>query len=328
MFEMQESYTLFRLFGMEVTSYAFFVTLGAALALVMALYRAKRLQVKSDVIANFTLIAIPLSLILARGVFCLCRMVDVMDYGVSYIFQLTSGGYSLMGVVVAVLIAALITGKINKICCLRVLDSVIPGLLMALAVARFAEGATFNGMGMEIRLSDGLKFAPIAMDGIFGEKVYSVYLGQGLTALIASVWAQGQYFDKNGRKHPNGWVAAMGTIIVAAAQYMWESARRDDLLKSGFVRYQMVFAGAILILLLIAATRFTGYSVKRTVITWLVFALCIGMNVFVEFLIDGKVIQKVPIWLCYLTSSSCAAIAGALTMHAVSSALRRRNCNC
>ena len=52
------------------------------------------------------------------------------------------------------------------------------------------------------------------------------------------------------------------------------------------------------------------------------------MNVFVEFLIDGKVIQKVPIWLCYLTSSSCAAIAGALTMHAVSSALRRRNCNC
>jgi len=42
-------------------------------------------------------------------------------------------------------------------------------------------------MGMEIRLSEGLKFAPIAMDGIFGEKVYSVYLGEGLTALIASV---------------------------------------------------------------------------------------------------------------------------------------------
>ena len=323
MFEMEESFVMFKLFGLEVTSYAFFVTLGVVLALMMALYRARRLQVKSDAIANFTLIAIPLSLILARGVFCLCRMVDVMDYGISYIFRLTSGGYSLMGVVAAVLIAALIVGKINKICFLRVLDSVLPGLLMALAVARFAEGATFNGKGLEV-MNEALQFFPIAMDGIFGEKVYAVFMGEGLTALIVSVWAQGQYFDKNGKKHPNGWVAAMSAIMVSGAQFMWESARRDDLLKSGFVRYQMVFSGAILIILLLVATRFTGYSVKRSVITWLVFALCLGVNVFVEFLIDGKVIQEVPIWLCYTLNTSCAAIASALTMHAVSSALRRK----
>ena len=43
MFEMQESFTLFRLFGMEVTSYAFFVTLGAALALVAAGFAARLL---------------------------------------------------------------------------------------------------------------------------------------------------------------------------------------------------------------------------------------------------------------------------------------------
>ncbi len=323
MFEMEESFVMFKLFGLEVTSYAFFVTLGVLLALVMALYRARRLQVKSDAIANFTLIAIPLSLILARGVFCLCRMVDVMDYGFSYIFRLTSGGYSLMGVVVAVFIAALIVGKINKICFLRVLDCVLPGLLMALAVARFAEGATFNGKGREV-MNEALRFFPIAMDGIFGEKVYAVFVGEGLTALVASIWAQGQYFDKTGKKHPNGWVAAMSAIMVAGAQFMWESARRDDLLKSGFVRYQMVFAGAILIILLLIATRFTGYSVKRSVITWLCFALCLGVNVFVEFLIDGKVIQEVPIWLCYTLNTSCAAIASGLTMHAVSSALRRR----
>lgn len=327
MFEMEESYVLFKLFGLEVTSYAFFVTLGVALALVMALYRARRLQVKSDAIANFTLIAIPLSLILARGVFCLCRMVDVMDYGISYIFRLTSGGYSLMGVVVAVFISALIVGKINKVCFLRVLDSVLPGLLMALAVARFAEGATFNGKGLEV-MNGALQFFPIAMDGMFGEKVYAVFMGEGATALIAAIWAQGQYFDKNGKKHPNGWVAAMSTIIVAGAQFMWESARRDDLLKSGFVRYQMVFSGAILIILLLIATRFTGYSIKRSVITWLVFAACMGMNVFVEFLIDGKVIQEVPIWLCYTLNTTGAVVASALTMHAVSSALRRKAEKC
>lgn len=323
MFEMEESFVLFNLFGLEVTSYAFFVTLGVLLALLMALQRARRLQVKFDAIANFTLIAIPLSLILARGVFCLCRMVDVMDYGISYIFRLTSGGFSLMGAAVGAFLAALIVGRINRIGFKRVLDCVLPGLTMALALARFAEGATFNGKGHEV-IYQGLQFFPIAVDGLFGEKVYAVYLGEGLTALIASVWAQGQYFDRNGKKHPEGWVAAMNAIIVAGAQFMWESARRDDLLKSGFVRYQMVFSGAILIILLLIATRFTGYSVKRSIITWVAFALCLGVNVFVEFLIDGKVIQNVPIWTCYLLNTSCAAIASALTMHAVSSALRRK----
>jgi len=323
MFEMEESFVLFNLFGLEVTSYAFFVTLGVLLALLMALYRGKRLQVKSDAIFNYTLIAIPLSLILARGVFCLCRMVDVMDYGISYIFRLTSGGFSLMGAAVGAFLAALIVGKINKVGFKRVLDCVLPGLAMALAVARFAEGATFNGKGHEV-LYQGLQFFPIAVDGMFDVKVYAVFLGEGLTALIAAVWAQGQYFDKNGKKHPDGWVAAMTTIIVAGAQFMWESARRDDLLKSGFVRYQMVFSGAILIILLLIATRFTGYSVKRTIITWAAFAACMGVNVFVEFLIDGKVIQEVPIWLCYLLNTTGAAVASGLTMHAVSSALRRR----
>ena len=323
MFEMEESYVLFHLFGLEVTSYAFFVTLGVALALVMALYRARRLQVSCDAVSNFTLIAIPLSLVLARGIFCLCRVADVLDYGFTYIFQLTSGGYSLMGVALAVLLAALIAAKIARISFKRLMDAVLPGLLMALAVARFAEGATFNGKGLEI-LNPALSFFPIGMDGLFGEKVYAVCLGQGLTALIASVWAQGQYFDKFGRRHPDGWVAAMSAIAVSGAQFMWESARRDDLLKSGFVRYQMIFAGAVLIILLILSTPFTGYSVKRSILTWLAFAACIGMNVFVEFLIDGKVIQEVPIWLCYTINTTCAAIASALTMLSVSASLRRR----
>ena len=65
----------------------------------------------------------------------------------------------------------------------RVLDCVLPGLTMALALARFAEGATFNGKGHEV-IYQGLQFFPIAVDGLFGEKVYAVYLGEGLTALI------------------------------------------------------------------------------------------------------------------------------------------------
>lgn len=323
MYGMEETnYVLFKLFGMDVTSYAFFLTLGVALGIVMSLVRARKMRLDSNVPLTFALIGIPLSVVLARAVFCLCRMVDVLDYGFEYVLRIDYGGFSLMGTATALFITGLITGKIHRVSFKRVMDCTVPGMLMALALARFAEGATFNGKGLEVVISEGLQFFPIAVDGLFGEKVYAVYMGEGLTALIASVWAQGQYYDHEGKKRPEGFTAAMGVIAVSAAQFMWECARRDDLLKSGFVRYQMVFAGSVMIILMFLSTFKNGYSVRRKVITWVVFALCIGMNVFTEFLVDGKVIQEVPIWLCFAIHTACAATEGVLTAKSVHCALK------
>lgn len=325
MYGMEETnYVLFKLFGMDVTSYAFFLTLGVVLALVMACSRARKMRLNADVPLTFALIGMPMAVVLARAVFCICRMVDVLDYGFTYALRIDYGGFSLMGAAAAMFITGFVTGKIHKVSFKRVMDCTIPGLLMALAVARFAEGSTFNGKGLETALSEGLQFFPIAVDGLFGEKVYAVYMGEGATALIASVWAQAQYYDHEGNKRPDGFAAAMGVIIVAAAQFMWECARRDDLLKSGFVRYQMIFSGAIMIILMFLSTFKNGYSVRRKIITWLVFALCIGMNVFTEFLVDGKVIQEVPIWLCFAIHTGCAAAEGVLTARSVSCALKNK----
>ena len=323
MYGMEETnYVLFKLFGMDVTSYAFFLTLGVALGIVMAAVRARKMRLSWDLPLTFGIIGIPMAVVFARAVFCLCRMVDVLDYGFEYVLHIEYGGFSLMGAAVGALLAGAITAKIHHVSFKRVMDCTVPGMLMALALARFAEGATFNGKGLEVMLSEGLQFFPIAAEGLFGEKVYAVYMGEGLTALIAAVWAQSQYYDHEGKKRPDGYAAVMGVLIVAAAQFMWECARRDDLLKSGFVRYQMVFAGAIMIILMFLSTFKNGYSVRRKVITWVVFALCIGMNVFTEFLVDGKVIQEVPIWLCFAIHTVCAATEGVLTAKSVGCAMK------
>lgn len=322
MYGMEEtSYVLFKLFGMDVTSYAFFLTLGVALGIVMAVVRGRKLRLSADIPLTFTLIGIPAAVVLARAVFCLCRMVDVLDFGFGYIFRIDYGGFSLMGAALGMLAAGFATAKIHKVSFKRVMDCTVPGMLMALALARFAEGATFNGKGMEVALSEGLQFFPIAVEGLFGEKVYAVYLAEGLVALVASVWAQAQYYDHKGNKRPDGYGAVMAVILVAAAQFMLECARRDDLLKSGFVRYQMIFAGAIMIILMFLSTFKNGYSTRKKIITWAVFALCIGMNVFTEFLVDGKVIQEVPIWLCFAIHTGCAAAEGVLTAQSVHAAM-------
>ena len=147
MYGMEEtSYVLFKLFGMDVTSYAFFLTLGVALGIVMAVVRGRKMRLRTDIPLTFTLIGIPAAVVLARAVFCLCRMVDVMDYGVSYIFQLTSGGYSLMGVVVAVAVFMLVA-----------VGNAVVGMLMGMAVGvRMVMSAAGNVVVMDVHSRSSL----------------------------------------------------------------------------------------------------------------------------------------------------------------------------
>ena len=94
MYGMEETnYVLFKLFGMDVTSYAFFLTLGVALGIVMAVVRGRKMRLDTNVPLTFTLIGIPAAVVLARAVFCLCRMVDVLDFGFGYIFRIDYGGF-------------------------------------------------------------------------------------------------------------------------------------------------------------------------------------------------------------------------------------------
>ena len=180
---------LFRVFGLEVTPYAMFMALGGVLALVLALRRAKRIGVTADAVLMFAMLAVPLGLIFGRAVFCLCRIVDVFDFGFSYVFKLIYGGYSIIGVFGGVLLAAFLTKKIEYTAFTDVLDAVMPGLLVMLAVARLGEGSTMNGTGPEVTVP-ALQFMPLARRGMYGEYTYAVYMGEALTALVAGVYTQ------------------------------------------------------------------------------------------------------------------------------------------
>lgn len=313
---------LFTLFGMPVYPFALMVTLAAVCAVFMAVKRAKAIRVGQGPALLFAVLAIPLSVIFGRLIFCLCRIVDVLDFGVGYIFRIDYGGFSVIGVTAGLAIAAWLTCLIEKVRFLDLCDSVVPGLLLVLAVARFAEGSTTNGTGPEVSVA-ALQFFPVARQGLYGEYTYAVHMGEGLTALIASVYTQtlglgvrGQY---NARR---GYATGMGVIIAAAAQIVWESARRDEVLKFDFIRYGMVFAGVMLLCVLIPSLIRCNWSVRKRVGAVAVFALLIVVCVMMEFFIDGKIIQDMPIWLCYLIDTLCACGIATICARMLRSAVR------
>ena len=135
MFEFQEltKPALFTLFGRDVTAYALFLTLGVLIGVLMSINRAKRTHYDVNAALLFPVLAIPLSVIFGRLVYCLCSIVLLLDNGFGFIFRIDYGGFSIMGVTIGLALAALLTAKIEKVSFLDPLDCVVPGLLMAAA---------------------------------------------------------------------------------------------------------------------------------------------------------------------------------------------------
>ena len=318
MYEFEEPVlkSLFSLFGMPVYPYALFVTLGACLALWLGLSRSRKTGLERGVVLTFALLAIPLGVICGRAVFCMCRIVDVMDFGFGYIFRIDYGGFSLIGVTLGMALAAWITRVIHRVSFLDVCDTVTPALLLVLAFARFAEGATMNGTGPEITVP-ALQFAPLARQGLYGEYTYAVHMGEALTALIAAVYTQTL---PGGCR---GFTCGMGVTIAAAAQVVWESARRDEVLKFDFIRYGMAFAAVLLLLTLVLSMRRAGWKVGKWALYIGLFAFFALVCVAMEFFVDGKFIQNVPIWVCYLCDSLSACGLAVLCMNALRAACRK-----
>ena len=227
-----------------------------------------------------------------------------------------TGGFSIMGVTIGLALAALLTAKIEKVSFLDTLDCVVPGLLMALALSRFGEGATMNGTGFEVTVP-GLQFAPIARVGLYGESTYAVHMGEALVALIAAVYTQ--TLGKRGR----GFVAGVGIVIVACAQIFFESARRDEVLKIDFLRDVMAFAGIVLLCVLIPSLRHSGWKLPRRILAIVGFVALLAVCALVEFLLDGKIYQNMPFWFGYLTDAVCLTAAAAICCRALKAACEK-----
>ncbi len=309
---------LFRVFGLPVTVFSVLVTLGAALALLMALRRTKRTGVSANAVLWFALTALPLGVLLGRLVFCLnpWGTVDLEENGFLYLFRLDRGGVGLAGVAAGVTLAGLFTRLITKEGFVRLMDTVLPGLLILLAFERFAEGATDNGTGLEASV-EALKFFPLVRPGLYGEDAYAVNLFAAVTALTAGLCTQFM-------QAPAGRAAGLGVIVTACGQIVWESIRRDERMMLMMASFLLVFCGAVLFAVFLVSLIKVRWPVWGRILAGAGFLiLAAGVTLF-QFAMEGKVIRGIPLPAGFLISAAGAVCLGVLCTAVLWQATRER----
>jgi len=306
-----EEMVVFSLLGLPVTSYALCLALGLGAGLLLYFWWARRQGIGENPRWRGALLALPLGVIGARLFYCLARIYLYEEIGLDAVFRLWEGGYALWGAVGGAALGGFLAAKISRCSAASLLDAMaFPGAVM-IALARLAEYFSGEGRGLPVENETFQRFPLAVYYEAFDAWYIPVFLLEALAAL-AIAWA----VAKRKPARP-GDGARLFLLLYSACQITLESLRRDLCLKWLFVRVSQVTALIVILGLMAAATlRFCAskksrlVSPRKAALRWLAVALSAGLVVLMEFSVDGKLLQSIPLSVNYLVIALCSAVIG------------------
>ncbi len=302
---------LFSLGGLSVTPYALCIALAAAVSITLSILALKRHGLSMPRALDFMLLALPLAFLGARLFYFLAKIGMLLaEFGWGFFFDFARGGYALWGAVGGVALACLIVGKTTHKRFSFFSDAIAPYAALMIALARFAEYFSGEGIGPWIE-DEALRFFPLGVMDVYEEWYFAVFLLEGVIALIISFLVAKTDYSKSGKR------TLVFLILYSASQTLCESMRQDAYLRFGFVRVSQLVAVIVLSLILIITLvkDRDRLSIKRRATTFAVFLICVGICIALEFAKDKS--AALPDTLIYLIMAvSCTGL-GTSTWSAV-----------
>lgn len=231
---------LFEICGLPVTLYALLLVCAFAAGLLLMCVNQRKAGLRPDTTEIFALLALPLGLVGARVFYALARLPLYMEIGLGNVLRLWDGGFALWGAVGGAVIAAILAAKITKQSAVKLLDAMAAPAALTIAIARFAEFASGEGIGLEVE-NELLQFFPLAVfDPEWEVWFFAIFMAEGIAALIICVLLQWKNFPRTGDK------AKLFLVLYCSAQILLESLRRDQFLRWLFVRVSQLTAVLVL----------------------------------------------------------------------------------
>ncbi len=311
---------LFDICGLPVTLYALLLVCAFAAGLLLMCVNQRKAGLRTDTTEIFALLALPLGLVGARVFYVLARLPLYMEIGLGNVLRLWDGGFALWGAVGGAVVAAILTAKITKQSAVKLLDALAAPAALTIAIARFAEFASGEGIGLEVE-SELLQFFPLAVfDPEWEVWFFAIFMVEGIAALIICALLQWKNFPRTGDK------AKLFFVLYCSVQILLESLRRDQFLRWLFVRVSQLTAvlvlGGLMFYALykwLKAAKASRMAVKSLVINWVIFLLGVGICIAMEFAVDKS--ADMPVWLCYSIMAVCCVAFGwtscKLVLHSV-----------
>ena len=287
--------------GGEISFFVFLVIMGSLVAAVWTEYRCSLNRAGAGRGILFIALTAVLSLGLGRAIYCAVRYVDIFydpmgDFiGLAPFLDLSIGGFSVIGVILGVLLAAALTGLICRGKALALLDAAaVPGMALFAGI-RFIEPMIGLGHGDFISYEPLCRF-PFAIENGMGEYLLSVcFFEAALGALIMLILLFASF-----RCRKEGTLCGIALALLCVTQILPESLQRVDVLylfifaRVSQIGYAVILFGTLLAFLIRGMRR--GLSGKTVAVELLLLLLGIGICGGAEFALDKTNLSN---WLVY-----------------------------
>lgn len=282
---------------MSVFPYGLFAAAGVGCMLIAMLLTAPKRSFSKGTVTVFGLLAIPLSLVFSRLLYCVFQLNLFCDtYEKPWLMLcIWDGGYSIWGVIPALLLAAWLTAKMQR-CSFRSLwDCVSLSSALLFAMLYAGEGRTELGIGKVIDagfLTSAFPFLVLEQKlGVNVEYRLIVYRLQCLACVVLFL----VMLLSRRKSKAEGILALRFWSIFASIQIFWESLRDDGHMLFIFLRIGQVAAGIVLLWVLIDLSRcYRQAGLHMPWFVWPVFVLCLGLIAALEFSLDGRLTIGTP----------------------------------
>ena len=301
-------------------TFALVIAGAAAAALLLMLLMKKKTGIKTGTAFVFGAFAIPLCVLIGRGVYWLCSIEWMKKINVSF-WDFTGSGYSYMlyGAVIGGFAAAFLTAKITGESFGRTADAAAAPAALLIAAGRFGEYLINAGFGARIlewfdpyeevsmiawEDPDLICRFPFAIKNYYGTWCFSINLWEGLAAVVFLIVLIRM------KKRREGGAATLLLLMYASCQILFESMRRDDVIIWGFVKANQLISALLVLGILIFCWLKQPKEQRRQKEFWVRTALLLlaaGVIMLMEFALDLKV--GFLLWmradLCYLVMAAC-----------------------
>ena len=249
---------LFGIQGLNIAWYGVIIACGLLLGIWLASYRAKKRGWSSDLVLDFILLAVPLAIIGARAYYVAFEW-EYFAANPAKIIAINEGGLAIYGAVIGGFLAAFIFSKAAKFPFLKLIDLVIPSLILEQAMGRWGNFINQEAFGALVT-NPNLQFFPLA--------VYIQSLGE---------WHQATFFYESfcntillvitlllGRKGvKDGTLLATYFIGYGTVRAVIEGLRTDSLYLFGTIRISQLLS-ALLVLVGITLLVLIKKDIIRT----------------------------------------------------------------
>ena len=282
---------------MSVFPYGLFTAAGVGSMLIAMLLTAPKRSFSKGTVTVFGLLAIPLSLVFSRLLYCVFQLNLFCDtYENPWLMLcIWDGGYSIWGVIPALLLAAWLTAKKQRCSFSSLWDCVSLSSALLFAMLYAGEGRTELGIGKVIDagfLTSAFPFLVLEQKlGVNVEYRLIVYRLQCLACVVLFL----VMLLSRRKSKTEGILALRFWSIFASMQIFWESLRDDGHMLFIFLRIGQVAAGIVLLWVLIDLSRcYRQAGLHMPWFVWPVFVLCLGLIAALEFSLDGRLTIGTP----------------------------------